>query len=645
MSTQNPVKETINIFTSVLAMVVFTYFLAIARDSVLVQRFLWGGPFLLLILKLFVTAGMFGQIVQLVSGEDIVITPRTINQNARQFGWVYLALYIFPFFLHAGLFAFFPFENLGITAVIYAHMHIVILYFLSRYMIWVKYLKGNGHTAQKKNLSPEIVSFFTGLILIELVLFYSPLLLPFDFWGLQNGIAFLQEAVHYLQFILITILILRQYPPIKHCYEIQDGKGLYLINPVGGGVFRSLSSLIHKKNPAAFVVLKALTPKDYSIRVFNQYVWRKRYFRPGVLVAITSYTVNSYRAYAIAKGFKEMGAKVVMGGPHAGCLPDEALEFCDSVVIGEAESVWKQLVADYENDCLQAKYDGGQEDRFCAEVQEEILRSPLNEMKDYLEASRGCKYRCDFCAVPDLCGKTIRKKAIDHVIAVIKKLQHRYRECVFLDNNIYSDPQYSRQLFDAMRPLKIQWGAGCSIDIAKSDQDLQAAKESGCKGLFFGYEISDTSDERGKGGKYSMADKYIEYSQKVKRQGIEIRGSFILGWENDTWKSLGKLFLFSFRIRPHMAMVSILTPVPKSQLFQELLDADRLATLNWTDYGFNRLVFKHKHFSRHVLESAFTLYQLAFFLLTSIYGNLYLLLIIYIILLPFLSKNIIVVLS
>lgn len=631
--TQTTFQQTVALFTSILTLVVITFIINIAYDSILFQKLGASGFFLLFAIEVFVYSGIYGQIVELVSGEEKFITTKRIIKNSQQFWLTYLGIHFGLF----GLFAiyFFSFSTKGHLSfnTFYIHFHIFAVYLMTSKIIFTKYLKG------KKNLRPNCALNFAamgillGLYLADLLFLYFPSIVPLEFSRLNNVIAFLQECTHYLQFIFLSILIVKQHPQIPEQFQVTDGKELYLIAPIGGGVFYSLGSLILKKNFAVFVVLRALSPKNYKIWNFNQHVWHKRYYKGNVLVAITSYTVNSYRAYKIAKGFKACGAKVVMGGPHMGCLPDEALEFCDSVVIGEAEAVWKQVIKDYENGCLQKTYTGGTQDVFSDEVQKEILNSPEEEMKDYIETTRGCKYRCDFCTIPAICGNKVRKKSIDHVISVIKKLKHKYKAYSFLDNNIYCDPPYARELFHALKPLNISWGAGCSIDIAKNKEDLNLAKESGCKGILIGYEIIENSHEKNKGGKLSYVNKYIQYSKAINKTGISIHGSFITAWEDDKWISLWKLLYFVFKIHPQFSIANILTPLPNSKFYNQLLEENRLVSLNWRNYGFNNLVFKHKHLNRRMFDFIFAVYRPVFFLVSSQYGNLYLIIIIYIILL------------
>ena len=76
------------------------------------------------------------------------------------------------------------------------------------------------------------------------------------------------------------------------------------------------------------------------------------------LVGITAFTSNINRAYEIARIFRDRKIKVVMGGIHVSMLPDEALQHADTVVVGEAEGVWGQVIHDFESNNLSRTYNG-----------------------------------------------------------------------------------------------------------------------------------------------------------------------------------------------------------------------------------------------------------------------------------------------
>jgi radical SAM superfamily enzyme YgiQ (UPF0313 family) len=397
-------------------------------------------------------------------------------------------------------------------------------------------------------------------------------------------------------------------------------KELYLICPPWSGSLGCLASLFSKSYPAVFAVIKGLTPPEYRVREFNGVFWREWYYAKDKLVAITCYSSNCHLAYKIAKEFKKYGSKVIMGGAHVTYNSDEALEFCDSVVVGEVEWLWPQIIADYENSCLKPKYFGGILDDFYSPVHKALLAMPADIVSSCLETTRGCKYTCEFCLIPSLSGNTIRHKPIDQVVELVEKAKTFRKQLFFLDNNIFADPVYSKELFRRLIPLKIKWMSASSIDIAKDDEALRLAKESGCCQLLVGYEVIAQSRQNTKGTKLVFVDDYLELTRKIKKIGIKVKAHFIFGFDGDNLKYLLDMAVFCFKLNAHYSLISVLTPFTGTRLYQKMIDSGRITNQNWRQYNCHNLVFSHPRiglFSFGIF--GFLKYVVHF--LTSVYGR------------------------
>jgi len=311
-----------------------------------------------------------------------------------------------------------------------------------------------------------------------------------------------------------------------------------------------------------------------------------------------------------------------MGGPHVTFFPLEALNYCDSVVIGGAEGVWGQLLEDYEKGELKEQYKGPAKDADFRHVYQELLHTEPSELKEFLETSRGCKFRCHFCTIPANSNGTIHFQAISDFVELIKKVKPYEPDVTFIDNNIYSDPAYARELFVALKPVGIKWRSECSIDIGKNQETLKLARESGCQLLGIGYEIFGSSQEKGQGGKFAMAQKFLEYSGNIKKMGIKIKGQFIYGFDSDNLKTLFGLWKFVFRLQPMVTALSVLTPLPGAGVYRDMLNQNRLITLNWRSYTCHKLVVRHPTLSPRVMTFSYPFLQLIFFLTTSSLGQL-----------------------
>ena len=604
---------------------VFLVFLIFLADILPMYSFLKAMGVLFFILcilvKILLYSGVWGTLLEIVSAEIMVPSFQAVRKNVAQYGLLYFLLTLVAF---AGYSVFtWSLKQASVNgAVPMTHFMTVLtpvlMYVFLQVVIAQKYLKPLGLTRRRIRVDPAdglfllAVSAAIFFLICATCLFYS---LPEIYFDLA---IFAQRYLETLLFIYLAGILLAHYPEIQSKHNpLQE---IYMINPLGGGILDGIASMFMRWYPPVFVVLKALSPKYYSFRTLNRNVWHKRYLKPNKLVAITCYTSNCAEAYKIAKEFRKCGSKVVMGGPHVTYQPEEALEFCDSVVVGEAESVWKDVVRDYENGSLQPVYNGVPLDDFYSEVHQELLNSPPEIIKDFLETTRGCKFTCSFCTIPGISGGKARKKPVAQLVELINKIKHRYKTVVFLDNNIYSDPQYARELFKALKPLKIKWTSQCTIDIAKNDETLQLAKESGCVGLLFGYEISGGSSEKQQRGKFALADHYIHFTKKVKDLGISIKAHFIFGFDSDRLEHIPMLWKFCHALKPTFTIFSLLTPLPGSQVYREMLEQNRLTNLNWRNYSCHQPVFKHKTINHFLLLTLFPIMRYFFLLTTSQLG-------------------------
>lgn len=386
------------------------------------------------------------------------------------------------------------------------------------------------------------------------------------------------------------------------------------------------------RTPTTFpgLIFSALTPPKYRIRIFNQkLLWLKRDFVKNALVGISCSTSNAGEAYKLADSFRKAGSIVIMGGTHASYFPDEALLHCDSVVIGEAESIWGKILEDYENKSLQRIYKGAALEDYFSPVYDYFLKlDPKVLYSTGILLSRGCKYHCEFCARPF--GK-LRFIKSEQAIELVKRAKNgapiifgRKPRLLFRDDNIFSDPSYAKKLFKEMLPLGIKWSANSSIDIAFDDQALALAKASGCQELFIGFEtIYPEKLQKTSVGNMRSTDDYIKAIRKVKSYGIKVIGAFILGFDYYTHKDYFRLIYFLMRARLYLISLTILTPFPGSALYEQLLKENRIISFDWRKYdSLQHVVFKPKYMPAGILQAWFVVIRIITLLLSPLYIEL-----------------------
>ncbi|MBS3822010.1 MAG: B12-binding domain-containing radical SAM protein, partial [Phycisphaerae bacterium] len=273
---------------------------------------------------------------------------------------------------------------------------------------------------------------------------------------------------------------------------------LYLINPKNPLV--SLANIRESRwnryrvwKPLGLLVLAALTPPEWEITVIDENVDTPDYEampKPD-LVGITAFTSQACRAYEIARAFRSRGVKVVMGGIHATACTEEALQYVDAVVSGEAESVWKTVLDDARHGTLKTTYVGERLDL----AQVPPARHDLLT-KGYafgsIQTTRGCPLNCSFCSVSAFNGTRYRHRPIASVIEELKSIGEKW--VLVVDDNLIgmSDAHVARakELFRAMihADLGKKWICQATINIADDDELLALAAQAGCCGVFIGFE-------------------------------------------------------------------------------------------------------------------------------------------------------------
>lgn len=339
-------------------------------------------------------------------------------------------------------------------------------------------------------------------------------------------------------------------------------------------------------------ILKGLTPLVHQVRIIEEEVEDINFNETCDLVGISCMTANSSRAYEIATEFRKRGKVVVMGGVHPTILPDEALLHCDSVVIGEAEGVWEQLLVDFEYERLNKRYHNPAPDlnKYVPKDFSDMNKNRLFKLIPVM-TTRGCPYNCDFCCVTNLFGKEIRHIPIENVIRDIR--ESGAKNIMFLDDNIIGHVSYAKELFKAIKPLKISWVGQASVSLlVRDDELLKLAAESGCKALFIG--IESVSEDQLK----SMRKAIKEVSglesalRKIRKMGILVHASMIFGFDTDSEKVFNDTVNFLIKNKICTVSFNALTPYPGTQTFEKMKNENRLITTDWKYYDHNTVVFK-----------------------------------------------------
>ncbi len=368
----------------------------------------------------------------------------------------------------------------------------------------------------------------------------------------------------------------------------------------------------------ALYILQGLTPSQHKVTIIEEEKEPIDFDIDYDLVAISCMTANAPRAYEICTAFKKRNKTVVLGGVHPTLLPDEALQYADSVVIGEAEGVWETLLDDFQNNRIKDRYHNPNADlkKYVPKDFSKILKRRLFNLIPVV-TTRGCPYNCDFCCVTNLFGKKIRHIPIENVVRDVK--ESKGKNFMFLDDNIIGDPKYAKELFKALKPLKIKWVGQASVSLLSQDNELmELAADSGCRGLFMG--IESVSEAQLKEIRKSIKDiSNLEQAlKKIKKAGIFIHASMVFGFDGDSMKIFKDTLRFLIKNKVSTVSFNILTPYPGTKIYEDLKNEGRLITTDWKYYDHNTVVFKPKNMSGLELQQSKYLIRKKFYSIRSV---------------------------
>lgn len=352
--------------------------------------------------------------------------------------------------------------------------------------------------------------------------------------------------------------------------------------------------------PLALGILAALTPPHWKIKIIDENFRTWRYYEAD-LVAFTSFTSTVSRAYDIAGEYRKRGVPTVIGGIHASMMPDEAAQYVDVVVTGEAEGVWQQVIADFEAGTLKGRYNG---------ALGQVIRSPKPRRDLFhpgyifasIQTTRGCPMDCSFCSVTAFNGRHYRFRPIDEVLDELAEIPQQY--VFILDDNIvgYNTEarERAKELFRGIirRGIKKTWISQASINFADDEEVLRLASEAGCRMIFLGIETEGIEQLQEAGKKLNLkrgADAYNPIFKAIRRHGIAVIAGFIFGFDHDNAAAIRRRVDYIRNCQADSIQSTLLTPLPGTRLFAKYRDEGRLRMTNypadWQRYDYADMTF------------------------------------------------------
>jgi radical SAM superfamily enzyme YgiQ (UPF0313 family) len=388
---------------------------------------------------------------------------------------------------------------------------------------------------------------------------------------------------------------------------------LYLINPSNPlvtitKVKESRWNRYRVWKPLSLMVLAGLTPPEWEIAIVDENLRAPNYEimpRPD-LVGITAFTAQANRAYEVATHFRHLGVPVVMGGIHATMCLDEAMKRVDSVVTGEAEGIWPQVLEDARHGSLKRRYDGGlAEINYVPLARHDLLATGY--AFGAIQTTRGCPLNCSFCSVTAFNGTHYRQRPIPDVVREFQSIREK-RILVVDDNLIGTRPEHiarAKDLFRAMAQanLRKEWIAQATINFADDEELLALAAKAGCTGVFIGFESPAPEGLLELGKKFNLLKgrDFRASVRRIQRHNMLVAGSFIIGLDIDE-PGIGKRIAeVASQYGVDNLNVLFLTPLPGTRLWEQMTSAGHIALdtfpEDWKYFTLTFPVARYKHLS------------------------------------------------
>ena len=371
-----------------------------------------------------------------------------------------------------------------------------------------------------------------------------------------------------------------------------------------------------KKNRLFFVglaypLLSALLPPGWSSEICFEIIEDIPWDTDCDVIGIGGVGHAARRAKDIAVEFKKRGKTVFMGGPMVSLIPEVAIQYCDSVMIGDSEETIGQLCHDIENNNLQKFYQKPLTSlSFPVPKYELVMGKKIGHFLP-VQAGRGCANTCKFCTIACLFKGRYIRRSIDEVIGDIKRVKELgFKEFLLVDDNIVSDEAYMLELCKRIKPLKMRWMSQCAIQIADNDKLLKAVADSGCYVLSFGLESIVKDAMRDINKPWANPEDYMRVIQKVNQAGIEVASEMIIGLDTDTVESLDETIAFIKKSNIIAPKFYCYTPIPGTPLNKEMNEAGRVVDPDFLTYSPSKSVINTPHFTAdQVTEQYWRVYR------------------------------------
>lgn len=357
-----------------------------------------------------------------------------------------------------------------------------------------------------------------------------------------------------------------------------------------------------------FPLLAAMTPDNWEVELLIEVVDDIDYESDADIVGIGTMGYAIFRGLEIAREFRKRGKIVVMGGYMVSMVYQRAAEYVDSVVIGDAEESYPQLLRDFESTGKVRKIYNNTVDHLVGlpvPRYDLLTAKPIGNMLP-VQAGRGCNQTCSFCCISSLYKGKYITRPINEVMRDIQTVKDLgFKRFYLLDDNLVSNPTYLKILCKEVEPLKMKWASQCSLHLAKNPDLLESVLNAGGHLMSFGIESITQEGLDRLGKSWLKVDEHVKHIKTLTNAGIMVSAEMMLGTDSDTEESIRATYDFISKTRIPIPRLYILTPPPGSALYDQYKSEGRLLTEDLRKYDGSQCVHKPEKISPQQLTELF----------------------------------------
>jgi radical SAM superfamily enzyme YgiQ (UPF0313 family) len=336
--------------------------------------------------------------------------------------------------------------------------------------------------------------------------------------------------------------------------------------------------------PLGLATVAALSPENWEVEIVDENIETIPLKPEADIIGVCGMGVQFRRQKELLTYYRGLGYYVVAGGSYASLCPERYTTLADTVVAGEAEYIWKEFCRDYESGTQRALYE---EKGVVSLADSPTPRFDLLKLDRYtnisLQFSRGCPFLCEFCDIIIMFGRKPRTKSNEQVGRELDALRALDAHNVFfVDDNFIGNKNVAKDLLRFIRDYqrehgyRFQFGTEASLNLAQDNELLTLLPEAGFAWVFIGIESPDEESLKETKKLQNTREDILTSVRRIYAHGLDIFAGFIIGFDNDTMKTFESQYRFIVDSGIQVAMVGLLTALPKTPLYKRLEGEGRL---------------------------------------------------------------------